>query len=262
MTLHFLATELTMIEKKYIIIKNEDFKMKKVLLLCVICLLAFLVSGCGNKTATTNNNVQSLNKSKEIHTTPMTSEEFIRIASTGTPKEVEAAIKQFKDINKTFTENTNYGSKELHIMHYVAQKTKYPEVIDILARNGADLNIKSVDIGTYQGKEIDMGMNPINFATMYNPNVGIVTALYNNGAKAVDGDYKSVFMDAINNQNPSILEEILKIDEIRNYVLNSSLNPSIIKLLKYEETKPSNSVMAVPNSSEKLRILYKYGFSD
>ena len=193
--------------------------MKKLLPLFIIC-LTFLVSGCGNK---------------------ISFNEFIKIASTGTPQEVEAAVKQVGNINKTFTMKTKVGPTKFHVMHYVAQKTKYPEVIDILIKNGAEKNIEN---------QLAEG-NPIDIAAEMNPNEGIVTALYNNGAKSAQNDYRRVIFAAIKNPNPAILEEVLKIDEIRNAAVNSPAKKTAITYAK-----------AAKSTDEKLQILYNYGFSD
>lgn len=196
--------------------------MKKLLLICIIC-LTFLVSGCGRK---------------------ISFYDFTRVALSGTPQEIEKAIISYGDINKSATINTKIGPIKIYPIFSVVQSTKYPEAIEIMVKHGADLNVKT---GT-----ADTEIRPLDHAAVENPNKGIVTALYKNGAKTIMNDDRYLIYDAIGNSNPEILEEVLQIDEVRNAALNSSVRNTAVNYAKKSKSSPE----------EKLRILYKYGFSD
>ena len=199
--------------------------MKKLLLLFIIC-LTFMVSGCGNK---------------------LSVKEFIKIATTGTPQEVEAAVKQFGNLNsQSINKRTKNGNIKIYPIHAVVFKTKYPEVIDIFAKNGADLNIPT----GYENTNYDSMARPIDIAASNGKTYGIVTALYNNGAKSIKDDYSTLIIAAIrNSKNPKILKEVLDIRETRNALNDPSFMEKAIKYAKSSKF-----------SEEKMEILHNYGF--
>ena len=215
--------------------KNNFYIFLKSIVL-ILCLSIFLC-GCTNKKNA--GPILSIN-------------EFAQIAGTGTPKEVNDAVKKIKNINEIFILN----DYQMDIMTVAARNTKYPEVIDIFAENGAEMNFES-DIGTPLIVAIMFNSNPNIFKEIMKNGGNPYPALNYNGEKIktpanLDYSYMALATEAMWNDNPKVLEEVLKIPEVKNSVKKNEW-----MLFFMIANNPENTQ---ENAEEKVKILVKNGY--
>ena len=118
-----------------------------------------------------------------------------RAFSTVTPKDVQKAIIEIKDVNAT----TKSGWTPLM---YAARDSQHKEIIEALITAGA--NIKAVN---------EDGITPLMFAAAKNENVSVLDALIKAGSEidAKDHDEMTALMAAAGlNKNPAVTRALLK----------------------------------------------------
>jgi ankyrin repeat protein len=126
---------------------------------------------------------------------PLSPSEFFELCGTGTPKQVEEAIKNGADI-KSVDEEGNTP------LMYAASNNHNPEIITALIKNGASVDDRDEDSWT-----------PLMFAARYNTNPEIISTLVKNGASVDDkneGSWTPLMLAACDNTNPEIISILIK----------------------------------------------------
>ncbi len=111
--------------------------------------------------------------------------DFFKLVSEGTPQSVHAAIDQGADVN---AQDPLYG---LTALMWAARFNQNPEVITILLKAGADVNMKDAN-----------GCTPLLWAAWGNQNPEVITILLRAGAdaKAKNNQEKTAFDNAQANE--------------------------------------------------------------
>ena len=164
---------------------------------------------------------------------PMSTEDFIDLCQSGTPKKVEAAIKAGTDVNARYTGCTGGQFKGVTPL-MLAARNRNAEFLDILIQAGADVNAEDDDSWT-----------PLTFAASFNKNPEVLSVLIQAGAdvNARDSDDWTVLMYAARfNENPEVLNVLIQAGADVNATDNdgwtplmvaavSSKNPEILSVL-------------------------------
>ncbi|GHS97345.1 hypothetical protein AGMMS50276_17250 [Synergistales bacterium] len=132
----------------------------------------------------------------------MSAWEFHDLCLNGTPQKVEAAIKGGADVNAR--DKDGYTA-----LTYAARSNLNPEVIALLLKNGADINVKSVREG---------GLTALMVAAGLNPNPEVTELLLKNGAdintktesdQAERDSVTALMLAAWRNPNPAVVSLLL-----------------------------------------------------
>ena len=137
------------------------------------------------------------------------SQDFSDIIRSGTPEEVEKAIKAGADVNERAPEG-------ITPLMAAAQDNTNPEIIDVLIKAGADVNEKD-----------SLGRTPLMFAASNNENPEVIKVLLKYGAdiKLRDNEGHNAFNYMILNENlkdnPIRLELLMNEQDFKNYYLQN-----------------------------------------
>ena len=190
---------------------------------------------------------------------PISEEKLMEVIKTGSAQDVEAIINKTRGKNHVritllFAANNKGGQEELsliekiHPIYTAALYAKDPEIINVLAKNGVDVNPKFFNFKVYEM------VNPMYAAIKINSTEGIYTNLIKNGAvHPLSNDKATWLIDAIENPNPKVLQEYIK-------------DGSVLKEVR-ETTKQgeySAFYMAAQDKNvayQKVYLLLAYGFN-
>lgn len=212
---------------------SKNFQM--IFLGLVIFMTTLILTGCGVK--------------KDLST-----RDFIIIIAKGSTQEVKDAVKRVEDINAIVDMKMTFNGQTrrfpLTPAMAAAIYAKDPEIIYILAQNGANMNPKFNDREYGEMKESLYYIAAVPRGGIYiNPKIGL--ALLENGAKDSNYDYTQVLDDAIEIDSPETVEYVLKNKKVKDAVKNRSCDAALFWSTAYNR---------INGAKEKVQILLDNGF--